>query len=284
MTSYVAHGGRPQGLGTVGHKVDGIALSFEPSPERAPPSSARPRRPGCARVRSSRLDPFGGLYLVPHESRMKKETHRQSVTHRALTFRLRCSASPRGAADQALPRTKEATECRETLLAGLAGRRDRRDRDRGRICVESAPRHPSGTAPHPTRTAPSDAGPLPASASTARSSAAAVPFDPGNFVPGAPIDNAYFPLPVGRALVYRGAKDGQTQRDVVRVTAKTRMIDGVLADRGERRREAPPDPARADHRLLRPGQAGQRLVPGRAHGRVRAGTASATRPARGWRA
>jgi len=56
-----------------------------------------------------------------------------------------------------------------------------------------------------------------------------IPFDPANFVPGAAIDNVYFPLPVGRKLVYRGTKDGQTQRDVVKVTSRTRMIDGVLA-------------------------------------------------------
>jgi len=78
-----------------------------------------------------------------------------------------------------------------------------------------------------TRAAPSG-GFASASTRAAQSSPAAVPFDPANFVPGAPIDNLYFPLPVGRTLVYRGTKDGQTQRDVVKVTARTRMIDGVL--------------------------------------------------------
>jgi hypothetical protein len=73
----------------------------------------------------------------------------------------------------------------------------------------------SGAVSRPHRTAPSNE--------------VALVFDPGNFVAGAVIDNPYFPLPVGRTLVYRGVKDGQTQRDVVRVTAKTKMIEGVLA-------------------------------------------------------
>ena len=40
--------------------------------------------------------------------------------------------------------------------------------------------------------------------------------DPANF--STTIDNPYFPLPVGRTLVYRGVKDGQTQEDRVTVT------------------------------------------------------------------
>jgi hypothetical protein len=52
-------------------------------------------------------------------------------------------------------------------------------------------------------------------------------FDPNNFV--AVVDNTYFPLPVGRTLVYRGTKDGQTQRDVVTVTNQTKVILGVTA-------------------------------------------------------
>jgi hypothetical protein len=52
-------------------------------------------------------------------------------------------------------------------------------------------------------------------------------FDPGNFV--ALIDNPYFPLPVGRTLVYEGVKDGQTQVDTVTVTAETKVILGVVA-------------------------------------------------------
>jgi hypothetical protein len=49
--------------------------------------------------------------------------------------------------------------------------------------------------------------------------------DPANFVPV--VDNPYFPLPVGRKLVYRGVKDGQTQTDVVTVTAQNKVILGV---------------------------------------------------------
>ena len=52
-------------------------------------------------------------------------------------------------------------------------------------------------------------------------------FDPNNFV--TVIDNTYFPLPVGRTLVYSGIKDGQTQRDVVTVTNQTKVILGVTA-------------------------------------------------------
>lgn len=52
-------------------------------------------------------------------------------------------------------------------------------------------------------------------------------FDPNNF--GPVVDNAYFPLPVGRTLVYSGIKDGQTQRDTVTVTDQTKVILGVTA-------------------------------------------------------
>ena len=52
-------------------------------------------------------------------------------------------------------------------------------------------------------------------------------FDPANFV--AVIDNPYFPLPVGRTLVYEGTKDGQTQTDTVTVTGQTKVILGVTA-------------------------------------------------------
>ena len=49
--------------------------------------------------------------------------------------------------------------------------------------------------------------------------------DPADFV--SVIDNPYFPLPVGRKLVYRGVKDGQTQKDVVTVTARKKVILGI---------------------------------------------------------
>jgi hypothetical protein len=38
------------------------------------------------------------------------------------------------------------------------------------------------------------------------------------------VDNAYFPLPVGRKLVYRGTKDARTQLDVVTVTNRTKKV------------------------------------------------------------
>ena len=44
------------------------------------------------------------------------------------------------------------------------------------------------------------------------------------------IDNPYFPLPVGRTLVYRGVKDGQTQEDRVTVTNQTKTVaEGITA-------------------------------------------------------
>ena len=54
-------------------------------------------------------------------------------------------------------------------------------------------------------------------------------FDPNMFVAGTPIDNAYFPLPVGRTIVYKVRKDGQPLRDTVTVTDQTKMIAGVTA-------------------------------------------------------
>jgi hypothetical protein len=50
---------------------------------------------------------------------------------------------------------------------------------------------------------------------------------PSHFV--SVIDNPYFPLPVGRVLVYRGIKDGRTQIDRVTVTDQTKVIQGVTA-------------------------------------------------------
>ncbi|HEU4401866.1 MAG TPA: hypothetical protein VFT43_07150 [Candidatus Polarisedimenticolia bacterium] len=51
--------------------------------------------------------------------------------------------------------------------------------------------------------------------------------DPANFVAG--VNNPYFPLPVGRTLVYEGIKDGQTQIDTVTVTNQTKVILGITA-------------------------------------------------------
>jgi hypothetical protein len=66
-----------------------------------------------------------------------------------------------------------------------------------------------------------------ANAASAPRAASAPGFDPNNFV--AVIDNPYYPLPVGRTLVYSGLKDGQTQRDTVTVTNQTKVILGVTA-------------------------------------------------------
>jgi hypothetical protein len=49
--------------------------------------------------------------------------------------------------------------------------------------------------------------------------------DPAHFV--TVIDNPYFPLPVGRKLVYTGIKDGQSQADTVTVTDQTKVILGI---------------------------------------------------------
>src|SRR2546427_4581580 len=51
--------------------------------------------------------------------------------------------------------------------------------------------------------------------------------DPADFV--AVIDNPYFPLPVGRTLVYEGIKNGQTQVDTVTITDQTKVIEGITA-------------------------------------------------------
>src|SRR5262245_58680839 len=46
--------------------------------------------------------------------------------------------------------------------------------------------------------------------------------DPANF--GTVIDNPYVPLPVGRTLVYKGVKEGQTQTYTVTVTDRKKTI------------------------------------------------------------
>ena len=52
--------------------------------------------------------------------------------------------------------------------------------------------------------------------------------DPADFA--TTIDNPYFPLPVGRTLVYQGVKDGQTQVDTVTVTSQTKLVaEGITA-------------------------------------------------------
>jgi hypothetical protein len=41
------------------------------------------------------------------------------------------------------------------------------------------------------------------------------------------VDNPWFPLKPGTVFVYRGVKDGDQGRDVVTVTSRTKLIDGV---------------------------------------------------------
>jgi hypothetical protein len=67
-----------------------------------------------------------------------------------------------------------------------------------------------------------------ANADTTSRSAYEPVLDPADF--SLVIDNAYFPLPVGRQWVYTGVKDGQTQRDVVTVTNRTKLVaEGITA-------------------------------------------------------
>jgi hypothetical protein len=41
------------------------------------------------------------------------------------------------------------------------------------------------------------------------------------------IDNPWFPLVPGTTYIYRGMKDGESSREVLRVTHRTKLIDGV---------------------------------------------------------
>jgi hypothetical protein len=43
------------------------------------------------------------------------------------------------------------------------------------------------------------------------------------------IDNPYFPLPVGRTFLYRGAENGKREIDRMHVTARTKTIAGIAA-------------------------------------------------------
>ena len=55
--------------------------------------------------------------------------------------------------------------------------------------------------------------------------APAVPPAKNGFVPR--VDNPWFPLSPGTADLYRGIKDGQPSRDVVTVTSKAKVIQGI---------------------------------------------------------
>ena len=83
----------------------------------------------------------------------------------------------------------------------------------------------------PTGAASESASPRNAGSPTvAPSSQSATPapsgsIDPANFV--ATIDNPWFPLKPGSVWTYRGVKDGEPSFDVVTVTGKTKVIQGV---------------------------------------------------------
>jgi hypothetical protein len=68
---------------------------------------------------------------------------------------------------------------------------------------------------------------VPAMAGTPAPSGYEPVLNPANFVHS--ITNPYLPFPVGRTLTYRGIKDGVTQTDVVHVTSKTRVLEGITA-------------------------------------------------------
>src|SRR5262245_7764041 len=51
--------------------------------------------------------------------------------------------------------------------------------------------------------------------------------NPADFVRG--VTNPYFPLPVGRTLIYRGIKEGESQVDRVHVTSHVKVIEGIPA-------------------------------------------------------
>lgn len=59
-------------------------------------------------------------------------------------------------------------------------------------------------------------------------SAATPTFNPHNFS-GHSVDNPWFPLTPGTMLVYKGVKDGKRGTDIVHVTWRTRVVDGVRA-------------------------------------------------------
>ena len=87
--------------------------------------------------------------------------------------------------------------------------------------------------------------------------------DPADF--GGPIDNPYLPLKPGTVFRYRGVGDDGTtpELNVVRVTRRTKRIMGIDAVVVLDKVWAHGQARGAHLRLVRPGQAGQRLVHGR---------------------
>ncbi|HMB44230.1 MAG TPA: hypothetical protein VKL21_00260, partial [Candidatus Methanoperedens sp.] len=52
-------------------------------------------------------------------------------------------------------------------------------------------------------------------------------YDAAKFTNPTEIDNKYYPLEPGTTFIYKGTKEGQTIRDEVIVTHKTKVIEGV---------------------------------------------------------
>jgi hypothetical protein len=93
----------------------------------------------------------------------------------------------------------------------------------GAACTSS---NASSTPTPPTTASPPPSAAPVATPTTMASAAGYHPnIDPASFV--SPIDNPYLPLAVGTTWVYEGIKDGQSQRDVVKVTGRTKLIMGV---------------------------------------------------------
>jgi hypothetical protein len=90
---------------------------------------------------------------------------------------------------------------------------------------EDACRDRGDGAPRNTRVTMALAGPA---ASGSGSTVKYEPhLDPSHFV--SVIDNPYYPLPVGRTLVYKGVRDGLSQIDRVHVTNQTKVLEGITA-------------------------------------------------------
>jgi hypothetical protein len=69
---------------------------------------------------------------------------------------------------------------------------------------------------------------VPLATATTRDNAYEPQLDPADF--STTIDNRYFPLPVGRVLVYHGAKNGEAVVDRVTVTNETKTVaEGITA-------------------------------------------------------
>jgi hypothetical protein len=71
------------------------------------------------------------------------------------------------------------------------------------------------TAPEPSVTPTTTANPL--------------TFNAANFPSTPRVDNAWFPLLPGSVWKYTGSKDNEASRDVVTITARTKVVDGVPA-------------------------------------------------------